>query len=303
MGEDADSVSELQWFSRCVLQSAAVDWITAVLCEARAVERGRFRSQLWIAEHARAGSRVSAFALGGHFGSQCGGVGWAERTGSAIVQVTSDEAEVRFADVMRLGGRASRLDLQMTYELPFPALGVAARAYRAVPVDRSRGRPTTARTYICSTAGGETCYLGAPSSETRVRVYDKGVESGSHAPGLRWRFEVQARRRFAQSWARQLESAESRPAVIDSIIRAECLKSGVLLPPPLEPLVCIQTDGAQPASIVTTCRWLESSVKPSLARLAHFVPHDEILALLGIDESVIESARRSRIERGNDGSE
>lgn len=53
---------------------------------------------------------------------------------------------------------------------------------------------------------GETIYVGAPSSRQRLRIYDKGLESGGELDCVRW--EIQARKEAAETLVQQLVAGD-----------------------------------------------------------------------------------------------
>jgi len=263
------------------LETAGVDWITCVWSDEKSARRARFRWSLWQADACLRGNYQRPWSIGGHNGSEVGGVAWAERTGSAVGQVTSALADELFAGAVGLNGRPSRIDIQATFIIPKGAKSLAARAYRATVKDRSVGRPVTARTFICGTDGGATCYLGAASSEQRVRVYDKGVQEGTHPPGIRWRIEMQARRKVARAIASEVASSSDRGSTILSLLAGECARSGFVIPRCSPQRASTKADQRLPDTL-QGMRWLESSVRPTVQRLAEHLPIEQLLDVLGL---------------------
>jgi len=105
---------------------------------------------------------------------------------------------------MAAGGVATRLDLAMDDYDRIASPGDVLRALQGPD------RVTHARHYLTQQGGrvgsseltGATVYLGAPSSRQRLRVYDKGLESGGEMDCVRW--ELQSRKEAAVTMANVL---------------------------------------------------------------------------------------------------
>jgi len=106
--------------------------------------------------------------------------------------------------VMAVGGNATRLDLAMDDYERIVSPGDVLTALQGPDL------VTHARNYLTQQGGrvgsseltGVTVYLGAPSSRQRLRVYDKGLESGGKMDCVRW--ELQSRKEAAETMANVL---------------------------------------------------------------------------------------------------
>jgi DNA relaxase NicK len=262
--------------------SCAVDWITQVYSEPEQRERARFRVGLWQLDEQRKGNFFSNFTVGGMCGLTVGGTAFAASEARAVAQVSGQESRSRWRDLVAIGGSTSRLDLQLTCELGpgsrCPARGSYVPSRRALRV----GRPVTSRTLIQGSDGGVTLYAGASSSESRLRVYDKGVESGSHPPGKLYRWELQLRRKLAQAAVNELRAAPDPAVCISSIIRGDALRRAVRIPDafggPLTLLRCGST-----TDTIASLEWLARGVAPSVARLVAHGQLDAVLAALDLE--------------------
>lgn len=268
-----------------VPEGVAVDWFTTVLTDASARDKARFRTQLWQQAEQRYGNYPTPFSLAGHTGISCGGLSYGDSRRSTVIQVSGGAARRLYGAVAALGGRPSRVDLQGTYRLGVAALNPALQAYGGGRASRRVGRSTTARTLIQGTDGGFTCYVGSASSEVRLRVYDKGVESGTCAPGILWRWELQARREHARALCSGLDAADNPADFIDSALRGHCLKVGVEYPSTFGVSVHIYDISRTSSNAIDTLHWLDTSVRPCISRLLQYCGSGPILAALGLLES------------------
>jgi len=93
--------------------------------------------------------------------------------------------------VLAVGGKATRVDVAID---DYDRVVVPADVLEAL---QGPDKVTHARQYLTQQGGrvgspeltGATVYLGAPSSRQRLRVYDKGLESGGQMDCVRWELE------------------------------------------------------------------------------------------------------------------
>jgi hypothetical protein len=260
---------------------ADVDWLTQVYEASEQGERAAFRAELWQQARESAGDRRRSWGLAGFSGSSCGGVALGRRGGEIVVQVTSRAAGEHFEALTALGGRPSRLDLALTCILPAGQFHPPREAYTAPSRQSGKGRRTDARILMLTKGGGSTCYVGAASSEIRMRVYDKGAEEGSHPPGQRWRWEVQARRTRAVVRAQALAAAPLRQSAVASQVLGHVSALGLRAPGCN--LEHSHHCGVHPTSdAADTLRWLERGVQPAVSRLLRHYDRATILEALGL---------------------
>lgn len=124
----------------------------------------------------------------GYEGQELDGLFWGYRPNQGYMLVakgrTGDELWPAIAPTAR---RVSRLDLAVTVDLTRPVVNLAKSAYednRTVGGQRQYA-------YITNSKGGQTLYVGSRQSGQFGRLYDKGAQEGSAAPGVRWRYEVE----------------------------------------------------------------------------------------------------------------
>lgn len=122
------------------------------------------------------------------------------------------------------GAKFSRLDLALDIRQPRKLTPRwFARQYRAGKVV-TPGRGIEERRQ--DNAGeqiGAGVYLGSPSSDRRLRVYDKGLESATDAPDRWTRFELQTRRDQAKAHARAVVECTDTSLVVRQALRQFCV--------------------------------------------------------------------------------
>jgi hypothetical protein len=165
--------------------------------------------------------------------------------------------------------------------LPTEGLSVArldAQATVAVPdADRMVKSVIPSRRYKCSLISnlwdtGATLYVGAPSSERRLRVYNKTAESGEiPADGGEWlRVEIQARDRYAD----RLYRAYMKGALTGVYLEYVRAMADDVLYRLLRDSVCDLSaptwDEDEDATdwVARRARWLRETIVPALRRLA-----------------------------------
>lgn len=194
------------------------------------------------------------------------GIGSNPHTNRAIVYGTGPRAQDAMSIVMTISPSVlsiARIDIQATMVVHDADGAVSwaqpAKAYKAVMWHAIGER-------------GSTLYIGAPSSNARMRIYNKTAESGqSPGEGLEYlRVEVQLRNRYAdqaykaiaagnieavwQKWVRQMLHNDCATAMITRALGGECAFYA-LHPEEKEDWVARRK------------RWFETVVAPSLRRL------------------------------------
>jgi DNA relaxase NicK len=154
---------------------------------------------------------------------------------------------------------------------------------------------------IQGTDGGMTCYVGAPSSEYRIRVYDKGVESGKAPAGEKWRFEVQLRRVPARRAYSQILRSDDADSCIQAIVHEYCRAAGIVVPHTEHQRPSSEGDEVLPADAFITMHWLETQVRPSVLKLLKRVPVEQIKAALGLSELADGAVVQPDAQGGSDG--
>lgn len=109
---------------------------------------------------------------------------------------------------MAVGAKATRLDLALD---DYRRIVSPADVLHAL---QGPDRVTHAQQYLTHQGGrvgspeltGATVYLGAPSSRQRLRVYDKGLESGGEMDCIRW--ELESRKEAAETLVADLAHRE-----------------------------------------------------------------------------------------------
>ncbi len=165
------------------------------------------------------------------------------------------------------GARASRIDLAVDV---FNLALLPERATEEIKAGRCKTGAKAFPVTQDSVRGGYTQYVGAPSSEVRVRIYDKAQEQGID-DGDWTRIEAQFRSKRAHAalnaWTRGIEARALIAGFVDfpewkkwqEVMRFEAVK--------------ISTERQD----TNTVRWLLEQCAPALARQVHMSGDDMML--------------------------
>jgi hypothetical protein len=186
----------------------------------------------------------------------------------AVAQLTSDAAREHWPSLLTGTRNCSRVDLQVTVS------GVPLDRHLAREgwshLERHNGKTGHPRHYSLydTRPTGQTLYVGAPTSDRRLRLYDKHAESRGVYPAGSWRYECQARGGLAGVLASDLVVAGVAEPAISGYVY-QCFRRSGINP-------CWRPGGGTLRDLVPrtrtdaqrTLRWLGTQVRPALRRLA-----------------------------------
>lgn len=206
-----------------------------------------------------------------------------------ILLISGADAE-RFWQHLEPGQRrVTRLDLCVDFR-PEKQCLLAAELHSAVSEGRKKELP--ALSLFVGPKGGDTLYVGSRHSQQFGRLYDKGVESKTEAPGIKWRAEVEYKKPVAGLMARELvheNSAARREAIIDTVLHW-FFDRGIDVIPDYKTSEEINISVEQ--RITTKDRklaWLSSQVKPTVQALISLGLGKEVLRSLAISEDALQT--------------
>jgi len=115
-----------------------------------------------------------------------------------------------------------------------------------------------------------------------MRIYDKGAEEGSEAPGQKWRWELQLRRTRARAATAQLAAAPSRTSVVAGLVLGHIFTCGLRSPALGAAPLDLQAEKID-TDATDTMRWLSEGVRPAVDRLKGWYTKQELREALGLD--------------------
>jgi DNA relaxase NicK len=188
----------------------------------------------------------------------------------------------------------SRIDLQVTvqYDIELPKEGRFQYAYA---IRHNKGLPEHRRRKInlfAGSDGGDTVYVGSPTSDVRGRLYNKSAQSGEKAYERSWRYEVVYRNTYAAVvFRRVIDSGDASASVISQNVTQWYGERGINI-------LGVRSDGADTISPVKAAstdverklRWIKNQVIPTIRKLAEMGYAEELMETIA---EAISAARNS----------
>jgi hypothetical protein len=266
---------------------SGIDWISAtVMREDRGSDGWYAIAQSCVMAVHREGNLLENRSLLGFRGIKAGGCFAGENERRYYCQLSGEYADRFFEQLDRHHPHYSRLDLQVTVKYQHEQLEIAKEVYHdfiSANTVLSEGRRRKGH-LIVGSDGGDTVYLGAPSSRQRCRIYNKAKQSEREAYERCWRYEVVFRDELAREWA-----AIRRDK--DSSVAWSCIETvgvwleerGIAVPfrfsGDVEVLPKLRT---LPTDVERKLEWLRTQVRPTIAYLQELGFERIILENLGI---------------------
>lgn len=201
--------------------TAGVDWLTATLPTTAKHWAVWLNDNLHMLDTIAAqGYELYTRDMQGYSGVSAGNCFVGSRDDTHIVQLSGHHSDEHFDTVYRSDAHVSRIDIQVTVKFDDMPSDIAKGAYNGamsanllLPAGRRR------KIYIIQGSdGGDTCYIGAPSSDQRGRIYNKAVQSEDISYERTWRYEVTFRNEIATTIAAHISrSGERRREVCRNI--------------------------------------------------------------------------------------
>jgi Replication initiation factor len=190
--------------------TAGIDWLSCSLAAGAENEAQWVRQcQEAIEIIAKEGYQLQARGLLGYRGLAAGNCFIGARDDGSYLQLTGYHANRWFHRLYRADLHVSRIDIQVTVQYETEVVTIAKEAYAATNLDNNSLPENRRRKsfIIIGSDGGDTCYIGAPSSDQRGRIYNKARQSGERAFDRCWRYEVLYRNDLAGQCANSIAAA------------------------------------------------------------------------------------------------
>lgn len=282
---------------------AGIDWITWVDKDPETRSYVHELGMELLHAEADTGAKVRPFGMEGYQGWTSGRVSIGSRPDSHLLRISGSLAATTWTRLQPSRGRPSRLDVQ-TSVLLTNSHGTFGRTLikpLSAPSPRTRGRPLK-RTIWQDSAQSWCGMVGSRTSSKYLRVYDKGIEQGTHPAGLYWRIELEAKRERARElWTELTKATDVADWSLKCCERA-CRSCLLSWPWPassdLAPLPA--ASAARPPEVERSIRWLQQMVRPTIERLLPALGTEQILVLLGLDAYAADLAffRQEATQRG-----
>lgn len=273
-----------------------VDWISATL------GREELDDQVWLADNLHALSDVQALGNAYKRRSMLGFDGW--ESGGCFVGSNDTMHYAQFAgkyanDAYHMidhpKAHISRIDLQVTvqYDTELPKEG---RYQYARSIHHNKSLPEHRRRKInlfAGSDGGDTVYVGSPTSNVRGRLYNKAKQSGEHAYERSWRYEVVYRNELAHNVFRRIIDAhtEVTSVILSSVAQWYHERGIIILDVGSVASDAIAPPKAPPSDVARKLRWIRTQVVPTIRKLAELGYAEELMSEIA---EAIAAARNSQ---------
>ncbi len=267
--------------------TAGVDWVTCTLPE------GADGYQEWIGKGhtliealGAEGNVIEYRKLQGYEGVAVGNSFVGTNEERAMAQFSGERANDAYYVLNHDKLHVSRIDLQLTVQTEAMDINEGKRCLRdAKHYNKDLSRYQRRRIdFWLGDEGADTLYVGAPSSERRLRIYNKEAQSEDIRYTRCWRYECVYRNDYATRLFFHLVSAYAEVTqFIVSQVAEFCRERGItirnlehIVAVPLERIVKVPTD------VERKLKWLEHQVKPTLRKLSEMGYGDQAAEAMGL---------------------
>lgn len=260
----------------------AVDWFSLTTGADADADLAYEKARALQIEQEADGDRIRPWGSNGYRGWGAPHVRVGAREGDVLVELSGVLADRYWAEFLPLARNVTRLDTCVTCVYPREVRDLAVSAYNAPRVQFRPGLPPIAKVLTQELTRGQTCYLGAPASKRRARLYDKHAESRGEWPENSWRWELQERGEMGSLTAGALNGVRDVRAAIRTHVRNYFTAHGI------EPWFL--ADGGSLHAPSRRARrdlqrhldWLRTGVAPAVRRWRNRAGRDAILDALGL---------------------
>jgi DNA relaxase NicK len=279
---------------------ASVDWLTATATVKDTRDRLWTLGERILHRAQDEGERPTRWHSHGYSGRGYSHCTLGAREDGVCLRLSSHEAANNWQHAVSAADNVSRLDLAVDCESHPPVTTLAQQIYHDTGhTPPENGRPPS-RALIVNGDGGRTAYVGARSSESFGRVYDKGRERKTLPAGRWWRWEVEYKGDKAWPIAEQLRQIDDPSVAICATVatwfrrRTSNTFTSSTFSGTLVGRRCIPSDDVR-------LSWLARGVRPTVQTLVERVGLERVLFALGISpQSVVEMLKLSRTLTGDD---
>lgn len=275
---------------------SGVDWISA------SIGRDEIEHQVWLSDalHAlydvqKLGNTIKRRSLLGFDGWESGGcfVGVNEERNYA--QFAGKYANDAYTYLEHPKVNISRIDLQVTvqYDIELPKEG---KYQYARSIHHNKTLPEHRRRKIhlfAGSDGGDTVYVGSPSSAQQGRIYNKAKQSNDAAYERSWRYEVVYRNEHANAVYRRLISSNNAATtiIVPNVVTWYDERGVNILDVGIRGVDAITPPKAPRTDVARKLRWIKNQVVPTIRKLAELGYAEELM------EQIAEAIAAARVEK------
>ncbi len=276
--------------------SAGVDWISGTL------GREELDDQSWMSDCLYALSDIQALgntykrrSLLGFDGWECAGCFVGSNDTMHYAQFAGKYAHDAYKYLEHPKVHISRIDLQVTVQYDIELLKEGKYQY-ARAIHHNKALPEHRRRTInlfAGSDGGDTVYVGSPSSDQRGRIYNKQRQSLDNAYKHSWRYEAVYRNTYASSvFRRIIATSDALDTIIVPTVVEFFRERGLsILGLGDRSGNVIEMERTPPSDVDRKLRWIKNQVIPTIRKLAELGYAEELMETIA---EAISAARSSQ---------
>jgi hypothetical protein len=238
---------------------------------------------IYAALETQEGHLVKPAGRNGYEGSICGSVFWGMRNDGSFRECGGRAARA-YAESEEPGIRVincTRLDIAYSWRTDKYEPDIAKGIYQQGPTSGNKSGKPRKRTFYENSDGGQTVYIGAPSSEVRMRIYDKYAEQRYDEQFANvWRCELQLRGETARNVWNAYHRAAHRPGFLADIVSGQCQRENILHDYIIGGYP-VDLPAREPNNkrVIERLQWLDKQVSPTVRELCKMGYAQEIVEL------------------------
>lgn len=265
--------------------TCGVDWVSGTL------KREEDNEQLWLHNCLSAleevqilGNTYKRSSLMGFDGWGSGGCFVGSNETMHYAQFAGKYANDAYEALAHHNVHISRIDLQVTvqYDIELPKEGRyqyarAIRHNKVLPEHRRRNI-----NLFAGSDGGDTVYVGSPSSDNRGRLYNKAKQSKDAAYERSWRYEVVYRNKSAASVFRHVNPPRNETAaiILQEVFSWYHERGVKILDVGVNNIRTIERPKSPRTDVETKLKWIKDQVVPTIRALAELGYAEELMEVI-----------------------
>jgi hypothetical protein len=264
--------------------SAGIDYVT---CTTKPGMKDRLIMGLvprWFAQRESEGYHPAQWSFNSYVGETIDGLSYGQRHDGSIVRLSSEMARIHGRTVLRLANHVSRLDVQVTLTDDCNGMDWAAWADQEARHDKRIESGVTRSSLRHDTPDGAMFTLGSRVSERYYRIYDKSAESKGVWPSGTWRWEVEYKNARAGRVAQHLATDAWSGEACRGLVSDAFADYGIVVPSSPLPRNWRDHSPREETTDERRLLWLETTIRPAVARLREAFSYDRLLTALGLDD-------------------
>jgi len=271
----------------CPLEmTGGVDWFRYRVDDFKGVRETRDAIEVIQDEDVGRSSKKKPWRFQGYQGWATDRLRWGTRGGKILWECSGPAAASTWTALPLSGGKATRVDLQLTLSLSKPLRTFGMQCMPPSMTSSPTPQPSRIRYGQSVDSSGLWCGTAARrTNATYLRLYDKGVEQRDAEPGRRWRLELEAKYEHAEELCNSHREKLSDPLFCAKYSVQSWRSLGCSWPISDSD----DTYGAivRPKRPVPTAGslaiWLTRTVRPVIPRLLTAFTVSEVLEMLGLE--------------------